>query len=194
MKHTDSDDLTLVRAFREGDDRAFEEIVRRYQRQVANVVYLTMGGRGEVEDLTQEVFMRVYRSMDRVAVETSLFSWIYRIATNVCIDELRRRKIRRVLSMDPTTESSGQHHDVFEEPARTSDALLAREQKDQVLGALAKLTPAHRAALVLREYEDMSYREIAASLGISEQAVKSRIFRAREELKELLKGYFKERL
>lgn len=193
MKYTDSDDLTLVRAFREGDDKAFEEIVRRYQRQVASAVYLTMGGRGDVEDLTQEVFMRVYRSIDRVTVETSLFSWIYRIAMNLCIDELRRRRIKRVFSLDPTADGSAQYPDVFEEPARTSDALMTEEKKSQILQAIGKLTPAHRAALVLREYEDMSYREIAKSLGISEQAVKSRIFRAREELKELLKDYFQER-
>jgi RNA polymerase sigma-70 factor, ECF subfamily len=194
VKYTDSDDLTLVRAFREGDEKAFEEIVRRYQRQVANVVYLTMGSRSEVEDLTQEVFVRVYRSIDRVTIESSLFSWIYRITMNLCIDELRRRRIKRMLSMDPTATSSGEHVEVFQEPARASDALFAEEKQTKVLEAIAKLTPAHRAALVLREYEDMSYRDIAASLGITEQAVKSRIFRAREELKELLKDYFKERL
>lgn len=194
MKYSDSDDLVLVRAFREGDEKAFEEIVRRYQRQVASVIYLTMGSRAEVEDLTQEVFMRVYRSIDRVTIETSLFSWIYRIATNLCIDELRRKRIKRVLSIGPESGSAADHSELFEEPSRASDELMAEEKKHQVLDALAKLTPAHRAALVLREYEEMSYRQIARSLGITEQAVKSRIFRAREELKELLKDYFKERL
>jgi len=194
VKYSDSDDLVLVRAFREGDEKAFEEIVRRYQRQVASVIYLTMGSRAEVEDLTQEVFMRVYRSIDRVTIETSLFSWIYRIAMNLCIDELRRKKIKRVLSIGPEAGSAADHSELFEEPSRASDELMAEEKKNQVLDALAKLTPAHRAALVLREYEEMSYRQIARSLGITEQAVKSRIFRAREELKELLKDYFKERL
>ena len=109
MKYSDSDDLVLVRAFREGDEKAFEEIVRRYQRQVASVIYLTMGSRAEVEDLTQEVFMRVYRSIDRVTIETSLFSWIYRIATNLCIDELRRKRIKRVLSIGPESGSASAH-------------------------------------------------------------------------------------
>ena len=194
MKYSDSDDLVLVRAFREGDEKAFEEIVRRYQRQVASVIYLTMGSRAEVEDLTQEVFMRVYRSIDRVTIETSLFSWVYRIAMNLCIDELRRKKIKRVLSIGPEPGSAADHSELFEEPSRASDELMAEEKKNQVLDALERLTPAHRAALVLREYEEMSYRQIAKSLGITEQAVKSRIFRAREELKELLKDYFKERL
>ncbi len=193
MKYSGSDDQSLVRAFQEGDEKAFEEIVRRYQRQVANIVYLTMGGRAEVEDLTQEVFLRVYRSIGRVNVGQSLFSWIYRIALNLCIDELRRRKFKRILALE-TAEESSDRSPALQEATGASDDVMTQERKLQILSALGKLTPAHRTALVLREYEDMSYREIADALQITEQAVKSRIFRAREELKDLLKDYFKERL
>jgi len=193
VKYSSSDDQSLVRAFQEGDEKAFEEIVRRYQRQVANIVYLTMGGRAEVEDLTQEVFLRVYRSIGRVNVEQSLFSWIYRIALNLCIDELRKRKVKRILALE-TAEEASDHSPMLRETAGASDDLMSQEKKDQILSALRKLTPAHRTALVLREYEDMSYKEIANALHITEQAVKSRIFRAREELKDLLKAYFRERL
>lgn len=193
MKYSGSDDQSLVRAFQEGDEKAFEEIVRRYQRQVANVVYLTMGSRNEVEDLTQEVFLRVYRSIGRVNVELSLFSWIYRIALNLCIDELRKKKLKRMLALDTSEETAPDHSPMLQDSAEASDDLMSEEKKHQILTALRKLTPAHRTALVLREYEDMSYREIAEALQITEQAVKSRIFRAREELKDLLKEYFKER-
>ncbi len=194
MKYSDSDDQSLVRAFHEGDEKAFEEIVRRYQRQVANIVYLTMGSRSDVEDLTQDVFLRIYKSIGRVNVETSLFSWIYRIALNLCIDELRRKKFRRMLALDTSEESATDHVSALEDPASASDDLMTEEKKNQVLHALKELTPAHRTALVLREYEEMSYKEIAETMQITEQAVKSRIFRAREELKDLLKNYFKERL
>ncbi len=186
------DDLELVRAFRKGDERAFEELVRRYQRQVANVIYLTLGSRAEVDDLTQEVFLRVYRSLSRVEVTTSLFSWIYRIAVNIAIDELRRRKIKRTLSLDFFSESSLEREKNIEDPTEPSERVLSDERKQKVMEAIKKLTPAHRAALVLREYEGLSYKEIAQTLNITEQAVKSRIFRSREELKKLLGDYFKE--
>lgn len=186
------DDLELVRAFRKGDERAFEELVRRYQRQVANVIYLTLGSRAEVDDLTQEVFLRVYRSLSRVEVTTSLFSWIYRIAVNIAIDELRRRKIKRTLSLDFFSESSLEQEKNVEDPTEPSERVLSDERKQKVMEAIKKLTPAHRAALVLREYEGLSYKEIAQTLNITEQAVKSRIFRSREELKKLLRDYFKE--
>lgn len=194
VKYSESDDQSLVRAFQEGDEKAFEEIIRRYQRQVANVIFLTMGSRNDLEDLTQEVFLRVYKSIGTVNVELSLFSWIYRIALNLCIDELRRKKIKRMLSLDTSEESASDHSPMLQDSSRASDDLMADEKKEQILDALHRLTPAHRTALVLREYEDMSYKEIAETLHITEQAVKSRIFRARDELKDLLKGYFKERL
>lgn len=194
MKYSDSDDQSLIRAFQEGDEKAFEEIVRRYQRQVANLIYLTMGNRSDVEDLAQDVFLRVYRSIGKVTVGTSLFSWIYRITLNLCIDELRRKKFKRMLALDTSEESSSDHSIAIEHPSSASDDVMTNEKKAQILDALKKLTPAHRTALVLREYEDMSYKEISDTLQISEQAVKSRIFRAREELKDLLRDYFKERL
>ncbi len=186
------DDLDLVRAFRKGDEKAFEELVRRYQRQVANVIYLILGSRNDVDDLTQEVFLRVYRSLSRVEVTTSLFSWIYRIAVNMAIDELRRRKIRRTLSLDFFSEAVLEREKKTDDTSGPSAQVLSDEQKEKVLDAIRKLTPAHRAALVLREYEGLSYREIAETLNITEQAVKSRIFRSREELKRILKDYFEE--
>jgi len=191
VNYAESDDRVLVRAFRNGDEKAFEEIVRRYQRQVANVLYLTLGSRRDVEDLAQEVFIRVHKSLNRVEVENSLFSWIYRIAVNSAIDEIRRRKIKKMISLDFFTES-GHQESLLKDPAAASDALLREEKGQQIRAAFEKLSPAYRAALALREYEDLSYKEIAAALNITEQAVKSRIFRAREMLKDLLKDYFKE--
>ncbi len=192
MKQT-PDDFELVKAFREGDEKAFEELVRRYQRQVANIIYLTLGNREEVEDLTQEVFIRVYRSLHRFDFGASLYSWIYRIATNLCIDEIRRRKIKKTLSLDFFQEGKLEREQKSKKQSDSLDRVLEQEKKEIIREALQKLSPIHRTALVLREYEDLSYAEIASTLKIRPQAVKSRIFRARQELKSLLQDYFKER-
>ena len=188
-----NDDFQLVEAFRKGDEKAFEELIRRYQRQVANLIYLTLGSREEVDDLTQEVFIRVYRSLHRFEHDASLFSWIYRITMNLCIDEIRRRKIKRTLSLEFFTDHTLERERQSKETVTAEDEALLKEKKRMVLEALQHLSPVHRQIIVLREYEDLTYDEIATTLNISTQAVKSRIFRAREELRTLLKDYFQER-
>ncbi len=187
------EDFRLIRAFKAGDPKSFEELVRRYQRQVANIIYLTLGNREEVQDISQEVFVRVYRSIDKFEFDASFFSWIYRITVNLCIDELRRRKIKRALSLDFLAESTFEKEKKSKEQILASDGVLDEEKREVVLAALQKLSQEHRQVIILREYEELSYAEIASYLGISVQAVKSRIFRAREELRVLLKDYFEER-
>jgi RNA polymerase sigma-70 factor (ECF subfamily) len=186
-----TEDFRLVTAFKAGDRIAFEELVRKYQRQVANIIYLTLGNREEVQDITQEVFIRVYRSIDKFEFDASFFSWIYRITTNLCIDELRRRKIKRALSLDFLTEKTFEKEKKSKEQILASDGLLNDEKRE--IGALQKISQEHRQVIILREYEELTYSEIGTYLGISVQAVKSRIFRAREELRTLLKDYFEER-
>jgi RNA polymerase sigma-70 factor (ECF subfamily) len=187
------DDFQLIEAFRQGDEKAFDEIVRRYQRQDANIIYLTMGNREEVDDLSQEVFVRVFRSLGRFEFDSSLYSWIYRIAVNLCIDEIRKKKIRRLIPLDFMTEKKLEGEKKAKSSLTGSDELLLKEKKEMIREALEKLSPLHRTVILLREYQDFSYAEIAKTLRISPQAVKSRIFRAREELRELLKEYFQER-
>ncbi|HTY36674.1 MAG TPA: sigma-70 family RNA polymerase sigma factor [Bacteroidota bacterium] len=187
------DDFELVQAFRSGDGKAFEEIVRRYQRQVANIIYLTLGNREEVDDLSQEVFVRVFRSLDRFEFDSSLYSWIYRIAVNLCIDEIRKKKIRKLIPLDFLSEQKFEGEKRTKEATTGSDELLMKEKKEIIRGALDRLSPLHRTVVLLREYQDLSYGEIAKTLGISPQAVKSRLFRAREELRVMLKDYFQER-
>jgi RNA polymerase sigma-70 factor (ECF subfamily) len=188
-----NDDLQLIERFRSGDDRAFEELVRRYQRQVANVIYLTMGSREEVDDLTQEVFMRVHRSLSRFERGASVFSWIYRIAINLCIDEIRRRKIRKTMSLEFFTDHRLERERQSKARPSADEQTLKEEKNQMIRDALQKLSTVHRQVIILREYEEMSYDEIAKTLRISTQAVKSRLFRARDELRNLLKDYFKER-
>ena len=188
------DDLHLIRSFQAGDESAFEELVRRYQRQVANIIYLTMGDRADIEDLSQEAFLRVYKSLNRFEFDSSFYSWLYRIVVNLCIDEFRRRKIRRTLSLDFFSEDRLEKEQKSADLNTGLDEVLGNEKKNVVRQALDKLSPDHKTALILREYSDLSYADIADVLKITPQAVKSRIFRARAELRELLKDYFKERL
>lgn len=188
-----TEDFRLVNAFKAGDHQAFEDLVRRYQRQVANIIYLTLGKREEVQDIAQEVFIRVYRSIDKFEFDASFFSWIYRITVNLCIDELRRKKIKRALSLDFLTEGALEKEKKSKEQILASDGVLNDEKREIVLGALQRISQEHRQVIILREYEELTYAEIAAYLGISIQAVKSRIFRAREELRILLEDYFEER-
>ncbi len=188
------DDFQLVEAFRRGEEKVFDEIVRRYQRQVANIIYLTLGSRAEVDDLSQDVFVRVYRSLDRFEFDSSLYSWIYRITVNLCIDEIRKKKIRKFIPLDFLAEKKLEDEKRTSAAATGSDQLLQKEKSETIRNALEKLSPVHRTVILLREYQDLSYGEIAKTLRISPQAVKSRIFRAREELRELLKDYFQERV
>jgi RNA polymerase sigma-70 factor, ECF subfamily len=194
IEMTVTDDFTLIRAIQTGDHQAFESLVRRYQRQVANLIYMTMGGRDDVEDIAQEVFIRVYRSLPKFKFDATFFSWIYRITMNLCIDEIRKRKIRRVLSLDFLTEDVLEKTKKNKDHTLPTDSLLTEEKQKIVQSALMRLKPEHRQILVLREYEDLGYHEIAETLDITLEAVKSRIFRARIELKNLLSGYFQERI
>ena len=186
------DDFSLIKAVQAGDHKAFESLVRRYQRQVANLIYVTMGSSDDVDDIAQEVFIRVYKSLPRFKFDASFFSWIYRITMNLCIDEIRKRKIRKVLSLDFLTEDALEKSRKNKDHSMPSDSILADERREIVQSALQSLKPEHRDILVLREYNDIGYNEIAEALDISVEAVKSRIFRARSELKILLSKYFEE--
>jgi len=186
-----ADDLELVRAFQSGNEAAFDELVRRYRNAVAAFVIATLGRSSEVEDLSQEVFLRVHQALPRFKPDGSFPAWLYRITINLCRDEIRKKRLRRFFSLDDMEPSTS----VFRDPSQSSDsATMEHEQQEVILGALEQVNEKYRTALILREYEDMSYEEIASTLGISEQAVKSRIFRAREHLRELLKDYYKERI
>ncbi len=189
-----ADDFQLVRSCQAGDEAAFTELVRRYQRQVANIIYLTLGDRSEIEDLTQEAFIRVYRAIDKFAFDSTFYSWLYRIVVNLCIDELRRRKIKRTLSLDFFSEDRLEREEHSITQSSGADEVLEQEKRATILSALDRLRPEYKTVIILREYNDLSYAEIANILQISPQAVKSRIFRARSELRKLLKDYFKERV
>jgi RNA polymerase sigma-70 factor (ECF subfamily) len=179
------DDWILVEQIRAGHHGAFRDLVRRYERQVAHLIYLSLGRPEDVEDLSQEVFLRVYHALPRLEPQRSLFSWIYRIASNVVIDEARRRKFRSMLSLDFLAAETGK-----DARGSTDDDPAVRTERSELHGtlqaAIRRLAPDQRVALLLREYEDLSYEEIAEVLQTSVPAVKSRLFRARQDLRSIL--------
>ena len=177
-----------------GDDDAFDHLVEKFRRPLVGFLYRMARSHAVAEELTQEVFLRVYRSRQSYRASAKFTTWMYRIAVNLCIDEVRRKRIRKAVSLEFFTERRLESEKRSKERALASDDVLDDEKKKTVVAALQKLSPVHRTVILLREYEDMSYEEIAKTLHISAQAVKSRIFRAREELRKLLKDYFKERV
>ena len=182
-------DHELVAAARDGDELAFQEVVRRYRTPITNFVYRMLNDYDTAIDLAQETFVRVYTSIGRYEANYSFSTYIYRIASNLAISEIRKRKRRRVVSLFGIfTGEDGEavEHDPADERKLPEEALLEDERRRAVTRAIASLPEKYRTALVLRDIEDHSYVQIAAILGLSEGTVKSRINRARNLLREKL--------
>jgi RNA polymerase sigma-70 factor (ECF subfamily) len=177
---TMSDESLWVTRAREGDAAAFAAIYARYERRIYAFIYRMMGNPDDAFDLTQETFLKAYRALDKTDAELNVNAWLHRIASNACMDVLRRRQLLRWLPWDNARHDrpSGRREDSPEA------ALLGDETQRAVTRVLQAMSPRNRQALILREYEGLAYQEIAAVLGISLLAVKSLIFRARAEFRE----------
>jgi RNA polymerase sigma-70 factor, ECF subfamily len=186
------DDHALVAATREGDETAFQELVRRYRNPITNFVYRMLNDYDRAVDLAQETFVRVYMSSERYQANYSFSTYIYRIASNLAISDLRQRKRRRVVPMPfYSDQENGEVEVEFPDPRVVHpDQTMIEEERRQAVGrAIASLPDKYRAAVVLRDIEGKSYEEISAVLGLSDGTVKSRINRARNLLKEKLRDY-----
>lgn len=184
----EASDAALIERWRSGDERAFEELVARYEKRVYNLCYRMSGNADDAGDLTQEAFVRVYAALPNFRGQSSFATWLYRIATNICLDELRRRGREPARSLDqPAPAEDGRLMPQTADPAAGPPEEIERaELRAAVLGGIAALQPDHRAVLVLRDLQGLSYEEIAAALGCSLGTVKSRLNRARLALKERL--------
>lgn len=195
-RHRPDPGAALMLRFQAGEESAFEELVRNYQETVYAFLYRFRGREDGVEDLAQEVFLRVFRARDRYQPDAKFSTWLYRIACNLCINEARDRK--DAWSLD--AESPGGKSNPVSGTMRVADAKVERpgaaiEQREMVnavRASLEKLPANQRAAVLLSQYHGMSYRDVGESLGISEKAVKSMMARAREQLKEKLLPFFRE--
>jgi RNA polymerase sigma-70 factor (ECF subfamily) len=177
-----SDEDVWVSRAKAGDQAAFEAIVQRYERQIYSFIYRMMGNADDAYDLTQDCFVRAYRSLGSTSADLNVSAWLHRIASNACLDVLRRRKRIRWLPWDTARHEQLLESSQADDPERSS---IAHETSSLVQETLARMTPRNRAALIMREYEGMSCEEIGEILGLSRSAVKSVLFRGREEFRKL---------
>lgn len=185
-------DHEILAAIREGDELAFQELVRRYRNPITNFIYRMIDDYERASELSQETFLRIYTSASRYEANYSFSTYIYRIATNLAISELRRRKRRRFVSfLSPFSDDSGEpiEIDPSDEKPLQDQTLIEEERRKAVARAIKSLPEKYRAAIVLRDVEGFSYDRIAETLKLSEGTVKSRINRARNLLRDKLSDY-----
>lgn len=174
-----TDEATLIREALAGDQEAFRQIVERYQGAVYNLAYRMLGDAEEAEDAAQEIFVRIYRQLGRYDPARKFSTWTLAIATNYCIDQLRRRRMQLVPLENIIPWARARE-------AGPEGEALSRESRDEVQRLLKQLPEKYRAPLVLRYWEDLSCAEIAEILGVPEGTVKTQIHRARKQLGKLL--------
>ncbi|MEZ5065845.1 MAG: sigma-70 family RNA polymerase sigma factor [bacterium] len=181
------DDRVYVRRALDGDERAFAVLVRRHERGIYNVAWRMVRDRELARDLTQEIFVRVYRSLGKYDPTYPFVSWLYRVASNLCIDWIRKKKLRTVSLDAPIGGEEDTGTRDVEDPAQDPARDLEQAERVRILEeALAKLPESHRLVLLLRHQRDLSYDEIATSLDIPLGTVKARIHRAREAFRKIL--------
>jgi RNA polymerase sigma-70 factor, ECF subfamily len=184
----DAEDVRLMRLVAGGDTAAFEQLIERHQSLVAGTVARMLGGNSDVEDIAQQVFIRVWRSAGRYVARAKFTTWLLKITRNLVFNEMRRAK--RHPHLPAQIEPQADEMPLKDEAAATPDAtLLQAELQAEIEKAIMLLPDTQRMALVLRRYEELSYEDIAEVLDLSVPAVKSLLFRARTELRERLKDY-----
>jgi RNA polymerase sigma-70 factor (ECF subfamily) len=188
----------LVRRCIAGDAAAWEEIVQRYHRRIYNICYRFSGSADDAQDLTQEVFIKMYRTLNSFdAAKGAFMTWVTTVTRNLLVDHFRKGKQDRLTDSIDTVSS--EHEDVMplseqiEDHGPRPDARVqSREARDTVHVALQKLSPELREAVILRDLQDMDYRDIAMALKVPEGTVKSRINRGRVELARLLQRTYRQ--
>ena len=186
-------DHQLIEATKRGDEDAFAEIVNRYRNPLTNYIFRMLNDYEEAVDLTQETFVRVYFAIERYHTEYAFSTYIYRIATNLAISEIRKKRRRKLLSLTSFFQSEEGEAQEFHPPDTKSlpdEDLVEDERSRTIRKAIAALPDKYRAPIVLREIQELSYEEIAQILGLGLGTTKSRISRARALLRDKLSHYF----
>lgn len=176
------DDFSIIKRFIDGEESIFKILVQRHKEKVRNIIYLTLGSNSAVDDIAQEVFITVYKNLNQFKFQSQFTTWLYRVTINKCKDHIRKMKIRKIFSPIKDTDKELGYNISVEE---SNTAELVQE-------AITKLPDKLRIPLLLKDIEGFSYQEIAETVQCEIGTVKSRIFRAREGLKNLLKPYEQE--
>jgi RNA polymerase sigma-70 factor (ECF subfamily) len=180
----------LIRAAQRGDQGAFEELVRAHDSSVLRLAVNLLGSQEDARDVYQEAFMRVYRSLHTFRFDCSFHTWLYRIVTNICLDQLRKRKVRKEEpSVVETMEGPLDRMDSFEQEGAESDperTLWNRQLKTRIEQGLGDLTARERMVFELRHYQGLRLRNIGEILGTTEEAAKNCLFRATQKMRLVL--------
>jgi len=186
------DDAQVMLRVRDGDDAAFNYLVERYRRAMISFMYRMVHNSAIAEELSQEVFLRVYRSRASYAADAKFTTWLYRIATNLAVNHARDNKNERPevkTSLDETDEETGLGLDVADDRPNIEQEILRRERLRAIRKHVDALPERQRMAVMMHKYQELDYRQIAEVLHLSESATKSLLFRAYETLRESLKDF-----
>lgn len=184
-------DAELIRAAQQGDRAAFEELVRQYDQPVLRLALHLIGSEHEAKDIYQEAFLKVYRHLGSFRFECSFYTWVYRIVTNLCMDHMRRRQVRKEDSGVRIT-SEGEEVDLLEQHpderagASPEQELMRRELGKRIARALTKLSPRERMVFEMKHYQGLKLRTIGEALNTTEETAKNTLFRATQKLRAAL--------
>jgi RNA polymerase sigma-70 factor, ECF subfamily len=182
------DDTVLVREAQRGNRAAFEELVRHYDQAVLRLAMHLTGSDHEAQDIYQEAFLKAYKNIASFRFECSFYTWIYRIVTNLCLDHLRKRQVRKE-DAPVATDASGEQYDVLEQVpdaragANPERDLMRRELGGRISKALEKLTPRERMVFELKHYHGLKLRTVGEVLNTTEETAKNTLFRATQKLR-----------
>ncbi len=181
--HRNTDEAALVKRVQARDDLAFQEVVERYQAKVFSIIYGILRNHNDAEDISQQVFSKIYFSIKNFDFRSSLLTWIYKITVNECYDYLRKKRVRKLVYESDFSEEDSrkmENSDTVIDRARPVDTALA--QRDLVVKLLERLSEEDRTMILLKEVEGYSVEELSRISGMNENTIKVKLFRARQKL------------
>jgi len=195
IDYATAEDTALVSASRKGDTKAFEELVARHRDKVYARAYSMLRNEEEAVDLSQEAWVKAWQRLEQFQGDSSFLTWITRITINLCLDQIRRNKRRRTESIEQLDEDlGGVERQMPVVTANPTEGLETSELRAKIDEALTKLSYEHRTVLVLHEFEDLEYKEIAKRMECSIGTVMSRLFYARRKMAALMAAYKRDEL
>lgn len=183
-----TDEEKLIKRAQEGDVSAFEALVEEHQQRIFNLAYRMAGNPDDASDMSQEALIKIFRNIGKFKGESKFSTWIYRVATNTCLDEMKKLKRRQTYSLDSEIEmdEGGVKVEVEDTGPTPETSAETRELKGAINEAIAQLSEEHRQVIILRDINGFAYEEIAQVLSCSLGTVKSRVSRARKQLQKIL--------
>ena len=184
------DDQTLISQCRAGDQGAFKELVQRYQRKVYGIAFGMLHSSEDAMDVTQDVFIKIHKYLDRFQGTSSFYTWMYRMVVNLCIDHLRKEGRAKIVDYDDSLAHDENGEGGFQLSSswdtNPGKVLARKEISSMIHGALQQLSPNHRAVLLMREVDGLSYSEMAEIMRCTRGTIMSRLFHARKQMQQSL--------